>query len=64
MSETTKSLILWFENLRNTDFPIVGGKNINLGEMIHAGMSFSPEFAVAARAYHKLIDSMGHEIGF
>ncbi|TRO45661.1 phosphoenolpyruvate synthase, partial [Candidatus Bathyarchaeota archaeon] len=33
MSVKTQSDILWFETLRNTDVPIVGGKNASLGEM-------------------------------
>ncbi len=53
MKAKPKSDVLWFESLRSTDVPIVGGKNVNLGEMIHAGISVSPEFAVAARAYEK-----------
>jgi pyruvate,water dikinase len=55
LSKTKKSLILWFENLRNTDVPIVGGKNASLGEMIHAGMPVPPGFAVTAYAYGKFI---------
>ena len=56
MNETKKSLVLWFENLRNTDVPIVGGKNASLGEMIHAGMPVPPGFAVTAYAYEKFIE--------
>ncbi len=59
MSETTKSLILWFENLRNTDVTIVGGKNASLGEMINAGMPVPPGFAVTAYAYEKFIKQTG-----
>ena len=44
-------LILWFDELRNTDVPIVGGKNASLGEMIHAGMPVPPGFAITAYAY-------------
>jgi len=56
LSKTKKSLVLWFENLRNTDVPIVGGKNASLGEMIHAGMPVPPGFAVTAYAYEKFIE--------
>ncbi|UCF45099.1 MAG: phosphoenolpyruvate synthase [Candidatus Bathyarchaeota archaeon] len=55
LSKTKKSLVLWFENVRNTDVPIVGGKNASLGEMIHAGMPVPPGFAVTAYAYEKFI---------
>jgi len=48
-------LILWFDELRNTDVPIVGGKNASLGEMIHAGMPVPPGFAITAYAYEMFI---------
>ena len=50
-----KDLVLWFENLRKTDVPIVGGKNSSLGEMIHAGMPVPPGFAITAFSYEKFI---------
>ena len=51
-----KDLVLWFENLRNTDVPIVGGKNASLGEMINAGLPVPPGFAVTAYSYEKFIE--------
>jgi pyruvate,water dikinase len=59
LSETKKSLVLWFENLRNTDVPVVGGKNASLGEMINAGMPVPSGFAVTAYAYEKFIKQTG-----
>ena len=59
MSAKTKADVLWFETLRNTDVPIVGGKNASLGEMIHAGMPVPPGFAVTAYAYEKFINKTG-----
>jgi pyruvate,water dikinase len=59
LNETKKSLVLWFENLRNTDVPIVGGKNASLGEMIHAGMPVPLGFAVTAYSYEKFIEQTG-----
>jgi len=56
LSQTKKPLVLWFETLRNTDVPIVGGKNASLGEMIHSGMPVPPGFAVTAYAYEKFIE--------
>ncbi len=53
-----KDLILWFENLRKTDVPIVGGKNASLGEMVNAGLPVPPGFAVTAYAYEKFIEEM------
>ncbi len=59
MSATANSHVLWFETLRNTDVPIVGGKNASLGEMINAGMPVPPGFAVTAYAYEKFINQTG-----
>ncbi|TRO49376.1 phosphoenolpyruvate synthase [Candidatus Bathyarchaeota archaeon] len=59
MSAKTKSDVLWFETLRNTDVPIVGGKNASLGEMINAGMPVPPGFAVTAHAYERFIKQTG-----
>ncbi len=56
MSSSRKELVLWFENLRVTDIPIVGGKNASLGEMISAGLPVPPGFAVTAYAYEKYLD--------
>jgi len=52
-------LVLWFENLRNTDVPSVGGKNASLGEMINAGMPVPPGFAITAFSYKKFIEETG-----
>jgi pyruvate,water dikinase len=59
VSKKETSLVLWFENLRNTDVPIVGGKNASLGEMINAGMHVPPGFAVTAYSYEKYINQTG-----
>ena len=59
MSNKEKSLVLWFENIRNTDVPIVGGKNASLGEMISAKMPVPPGFAVTAYAYEHFIKKTG-----
>ena len=56
MSETRKDLVIWFEKLRKTDIPIVGGKNASLGEMTNAGIPVPPGFAVTAYAYEKFIE--------
>ena len=55
MSKSNNELILWFDKVRNTDVPIVGGKNASLGEMINAGMPVPPGFAITAYAYEKFI---------
>ncbi len=55
MSVKEKELVLWFDNLRNTDVSIVGGKNASLGEMIHAALPVPFGFAVTAYSYEKYI---------
>jgi len=52
-------LILWFEDLRKEDIPLVGGKNANLGEMLEAGIPVPPGFAITAYAYNKFITETG-----
>lgn len=56
MNEMRKELVIWFENLRKTDIPSVGGKNANLGEMINAGIPVPPGFAITAYAYKKFVE--------
>ncbi|NWF87424.1 phosphoenolpyruvate synthase [Candidatus Bathyarchaeota archaeon] len=51
-----EELVIWFENLRRTDIPSVGGKNANLGEMISAGIPVPPGFAITAYAYKVFIE--------
>jgi pyruvate,water dikinase len=51
-----KDLVIWFEELRKTDIPSVGGKNANLGEMTSAGIPVPPGFAITAYAYKKFIE--------
>ncbi len=51
MSDEKKELVSWFETLRVTDIPSVGGKNASLGEMINAGLPVPPGFAVTAFSY-------------
>jgi pyruvate,water dikinase len=50
-----EELVIWFEDLRKTDVPLVGGKNANLGEMISSGLPVPPGFAVSAYSYEKFI---------
>jgi len=63
-SKTTKhskkeKRILWFEDLRKEDIPLVGGKNANLGEMIQAKIPVPPGFAITAQAYEEFITKTG-----
>ena len=59
MAEMRKDLVIWFEGLRKTDIPSVGGKNANLGEMINAGIPVPPGFAITAFSYKKFIEETG-----
>ncbi len=59
MREMKKDLVLWFEDLKKTDIPSVGGKNANLGEMISVGIPIPPGFAVTAYSYKKFIEETG-----
>ncbi|MFQ6081397.1 MAG: PEP/pyruvate-binding domain-containing protein, partial [Candidatus Bathyarchaeia archaeon] len=43
-----EELVLWFEDVTKKDIPLVGGKNANLGEMLHAGIPVPPGFAITA----------------
>ncbi|MGB9853204.1 MAG: phosphoenolpyruvate synthase [Candidatus Bathyarchaeales archaeon] len=54
-----EDLVIWFENLRRNDIPIVGGKNANLGEMLNAGIPVPHGFAITAYAYKKFIGETG-----
>lgn len=54
-----EKLVLWFDELGKGDIPLVGGKNANLGEMIHAGIPVPPGFAITAYAYKKFITETG-----
>jgi len=56
LSAPRKDLVLWFDDLRNIDVSIVGGKNASLGEMIHAGLPVPNGFAVTAYSYEKFIE--------
>jgi len=59
LAEMKTELVLWFENLRKTDIPSVGGKNANLGEMTNAGIPVPPGFAITAFSYKKFIEETG-----
>ncbi len=55
MNARKEELVIWFNDLRKTDIPLVGGKNANLGEMISAELPVPPGFAVTAYSYEKFI---------
>jgi pyruvate, water dikinase len=53
--------VVWFEELRRTDVPRVGGKNASLGEMVAnlgaRGIRVPPGFAITADAYRHFIEA-------
>jgi pyruvate,water dikinase len=57
--QESKALVLWFNELRKEDIPLVGGKNANLGEMTQAGIPVPPGFAITAYAYKLFITETG-----
>ncbi|MFP5269900.1 phosphoenolpyruvate synthase [Coleofasciculus sp.] len=56
-----KLLILWFDQIRLDDLPLVGGKNASLGEMIGQltpqGINVPTGFAITAYAYRYFIET-------
>ena len=59
MTKMKEDLVIWFENLRRNDIPLVGGKNANLGEMLNAGIPVPHGFAITAYAYKRFIEETG-----
>ncbi len=58
-----QQFILWFDELRNTDVKLVGGKNASLGEMYSLltpkGVRIPNGFAVTAAAYFHFLEKTG-----
>jgi pyruvate,water dikinase len=55
--------IRWFEDIRNEDVPVVGGKNASLGEMYSEltakGLNVPDGFAITADGYWHVLESGG-----
>lgn len=51
----------WYDELVGSDFPLVGKKNANLGEMMKAGIRVSPGFALTLRANERFLEETGIE---
>jgi pyruvate,water dikinase len=51
--------ILWFQECSKESFPLVGGKNANLGEMVDAGIRVPPGFAVSSEAFRLFMEEEG-----
>ena len=52
-------LVVWLEDVRNSDIPIVGGKGASLGEMINAELPVPRGFVVTAQAFREFIEVTG-----
>jgi len=50
MTDLSNRNIIWYNELRGENFTLVGKKNANLGEMLHAGIPISPGFAITIKA--------------
>jgi len=63
MPAKSEAAILWIEELRKEDIPLVGGKNANLGELHGAiGAPVPPGFSITAKMYREFMAEAGlHE---
>ncbi len=59
MAEKSERLTIWYEEMDGGDYPLVGKKNANLGEMIKAGIPVSPGFAITIYGNDKFIVDTG-----
>lgn len=61
--QKAQDLVLWLDQIRLNDIPIVGGKNASLGEMIQQltpqGINVPTGFAITAHAYRHFITCNG-----
>ena len=59
MTDKEKRLALWYNELEGKDFPLVGKKNANLGEMLKNNIRISPGFALTLHANEMYINESG-----
>jgi pyruvate, water dikinase len=59
MVEKEKRITLWYDELEGKDYPLVGKKNANLGEMLKAGIPVSPGFALTIYSNDLFITQTG-----
>ncbi|MFU8857388.1 MAG: PEP/pyruvate-binding domain-containing protein [Deferrisomatales bacterium] len=58
-SDRETRLTFWYEELTGEDFPLVGKKNANLGEMMKAGIRVSPGFSLTLHANDRFMEETG-----
>ena len=51
--------VVWLDQVRLGDIPLVGGKNASLGEMLKAGIPVPPGFAVTTEIYESFLEGEG-----
>ncbi len=51
--------VRWFTDLRADAWPLVGGKNAGLGELLHAGLRVPAGFALTTHAYECFLERGG-----
>ncbi|MBI5016302.1 MAG: PEP/pyruvate-binding domain-containing protein [Deltaproteobacteria bacterium] len=59
MSDKESRILFWYNELEGSDFPLVGKKNANLGEMLKGGIRTSPGFALTLHANDLFITETG-----
>ncbi len=59
MTDLSNRNIIWYNELKGENFNLVGKKNANLGEMLHAGIPVSPGFAITIKANDYFVDKSG-----
>jgi len=59
VARPSNRLVVWLEDVRNTDIPIVGGKGASLGEMINSELPVPRGFVVTAQAFREFIEKTG-----
>jgi pyruvate, water dikinase len=59
MADKESKIVLWYEELEGADYPLVGKKNANLGEMLKGGIRTSPGFALTLHANDIFITETG-----
>jgi pyruvate, water dikinase len=59
MADKERAYTIWYNELGGRDFPLVGRKNADLGDMIKAGIRVSPGFAVTISANEKFMADTG-----
>ena len=51
--------IIFYDEIKDEDLPLVGGKNFNLGKMLKNGIPVPPGFAITSEAYEYFISKAG-----